>query len=110
MITQLSTCTKSISTHSLTKRLTVNISILKLFMTYFNSQPHEEADMAVTVNFKTASISTHSLTKRLTMRTDQIMVDLIYFNSQPHEEADKIWSNKYQTNWNFNSQPHEEAD
>ena len=34
----------SISTHSLTKRLTITIQELRVYLAYFNSQPHEEAD------------------------------------------------------------------
>ena len=33
-----------ISTHSLTKRLTVSLGLMSKSFTYFNSQPHEEAD------------------------------------------------------------------
>ena len=57
-------------------------------MSYFNSQPHEEADSVHTTIARGQGISTHSLTKRLTLfvalweRTD------LHFNSQPHEEAD----------------------
>ena len=78
-----------ISTHSLTKRLTWGdfylIGIESYFnsqpheeadncgkerlnhLTYFNSQPHEEADFLLHFShFATSAISTHSLTKRLT--------------------------------------------
>ena len=78
-----------ISTHSLTKRLTVCCSYSSGSRIYFNSQPHEEADHILT----TLNVET-----------------ILHFNSQPHEEAD--W-NSYQIvliqNY-FNSQPHEEAD
>ena len=57
--------------------------------TYFNSQPHEEADLGVLV----------------------VAIPLAHFNSQPHEEADDrglcILLPAYR---HFNSQPHEEAD
>ena len=55
-----------ISTHSLTKRLTQIHDVLHLFMDYFNSQPHEEADGHFGVISAFLVISTHSLTKRLT--------------------------------------------
>ena len=59
-----------ISTHSLTRRLTVSPCCPILFVLYFNSQPHKEAD----IQGKRGS-------KRGT-----------YFNSQPHKEADgKVW-------------------
>ena len=78
----------TISTHSLTKRLT-------------------EAEGEGNVWF---SISTHSLTKRLTSRIWYLCPSIQNFNSQPHEEADmglegSCWNMEY-----FNSQPHEEAD
>ena len=55
-----------ISTHSLTKRLTVTQYRGYTMNTYFNSQPHEEADGAFTDTDWIDFISTHSLTKRLT--------------------------------------------
>ena len=55
---------------------------------HFNSQPHEEADVAVTARVDLANISTHSLTKRLTDYQDIAEATLYNFNSQPHEEAD----------------------
>ena len=78
----------NISTHSLTKRLTlfptlwgfhlsyfnsqpheeadVSWSCFQKFLVHFNSQPHEEADLPQFEMFKCVDISTHSLTKRLT--------------------------------------------
>ncbi len=106
--------TTGISTHSLTKRLT--ITIIRRFTTifYFNSQPHEEADIFFKLsvcNFfisthsltkrlticsgtcsGTCDISTHSLTKRLTTPIWQKMMRIENFNSQPHEEADQAES------------------
>ena len=56
-----------ISTHSLTRRLTFSHTVFWSSRTYFNSQPHKEADligdMATWEDFR---ISTHSLTRRLT--------------------------------------------
>ena len=99
-----------ISTHSLTKRLTYHLILRHEQITYFNSQPHEEAD-------------------RITCDPEIIF---FHFNSQPHEEADYfrrrtcINFNLFQLTasrrgWRncarsvapvvyFNSQPHEEAD
>ena len=58
-----------ISTHSLTKRLTVFNSEYIVNSKYFNSQPHEEADS----------------NRRFAVQ------ELGHFNSQPHEEADDIY-------------------
>ena len=79
-------------------------------MSYFNSQPHEEADIIQTVYSLICSISTHSLTKRLTSRTQSSLSALRNFNSQPHEEADYIRFHRTKFLQYFNSQPHEEAD
>ena len=55
-----------ISTHSLTRRLTIAGVPKKTGAKDFNSQPHEEAD-----DFR-----------------DKFCLSVYYFNSQPHEEAD----------------------
>ena len=34
-----------ISTHSLTRRLTVTVNQTIVYVSYFNSQPHKEADL-----------------------------------------------------------------
>ena len=58
----------TISTHSLTKRLT-GLCNGGNSQFYFNSQPHEEADGVPKWTYHTRyNISTHSLTKRLTRR------------------------------------------
>ena len=56
---------------------------------YFNSQPHEEADV-----------------EPLCFTTWRIR----HFNSQPHEEADTAMTGIHSGSTYFNSQPHEEAD
>ena len=69
-----------ISTHSLTKRLTIDADRFEFCVIYFNSQPHEEADY----------------------RVRKFRQFLSYFNSQPHEEADDgierrvLWKNIFQ--------------
>ena len=57
---------QDISTHSLTKRLTITRCGRQLFL----------------------YISTHSLTKRLTFNKTKELEKENHFNSQPHEEAD----------------------
>ena len=57
-----------ISTHSLTRRLTAVDAFSSPQSIHFNSQPHEEADVARNVScLGIARISTHSLTRRLTL-------------------------------------------
>ena len=146
---------KDISTHSLTKRLTDYVypkcneallfqltasrrgwqqkreSILRKIK-YFNSQPHEEADLSayntliqgcisthsltkrLTIlprfGWWNQAISTHSLTKRLTKAFCEAYPEKLNFNSQPHEEADSCFIRCRPRYRYFNSQPHEEAD
>ena len=55
-----------ISTHSLTRRLTIYLATYAHDFQHFNSQPHKEADLdRQSVNFL-----------------------FLHFNSQPHKEAD----------------------
>ena len=77
-----------ISTHSLTRRLTVAAFFFCCPKVYFNSQPHKEADHGRPVSI-------------LIYR---------YFNSQPHKEADSSTTNWTTLRGYFNSQPHKEAD
>ena len=60
-----------ISTHSLTRRLTVT--------------PVRRSIVA--------EISTHSLTRRLTFRENAVRQAVEHFNSQPHKEADSRSTN-----------------
>ena len=99
----------SISTHSLTRRLTRNsLSSISQFLfqltasqggwrtyhclvcrrCYFNSQPHKEADRISSCFAFIIVISTHSLTRRLTIWLIILPPQSLYFNSQPHKEAD----------------------
>ena len=78
----------SISTHSLTKRLTI----------WHGSKQSR------------IYISTHSLTKRLTSCKLPTNTSKWHFNSQPHEEADRRGGKWRSCTQHFNSQPHEEAD
>ena len=105
-----------ISTHSLMKRLTIIRFFQHNVQCYFNSQPHEEADIynrkrlsenryfnsqpheeADDFSFcsfvSSVVISTHSLMKRLTFTANTSSGENVYFNSQPHEEADLDASN-----------------
>ena len=114
----------TISTHSLTKRLTEYLFRCIPGFFHFNSQPHEEADLnagdpnKVKIVFQlTASrrgwpimkyyqlssedISTHSLTKRLTARKIFWEITGADFNSQPHEEADTVTGLTADSGWVF---------
>ena len=71
-------------------------------VSYFNSQPYEEADLPPVPREHSLDISTHSLTKRLTSDIWHTEFFHRYFNSQPHEEADPFrlsainYCNKFQ--------------
>ena len=99
-----------ISTHSLTKRLTRTHSHLPTVESYFNSQPHEEADDSYIADHRSICISTHSLTKRLTINSPYL---LNYAIISTHSLTKRLTAAVFirpATKQNFNSQPHEEAD
>ena len=101
---------ESISTHILTKRMTLSSISSYLQKLYFNSHPHEEDDCIYCVWYcliyisthiltkrmtrygvsdtKSNSISTHILTKRTTETLPKISTGQSKFNSHPHEEDD----------------------
>ena len=65
-VNQCSVWVFSISTHSLTRRLTQQMAGQFQHMLNFNSQPHKEADNGQVFAYIVLDISTHSLTRRLT--------------------------------------------
>ena len=67
---------RNISTHILTKRMTVHPLLSVQLRQYFNSHPHEEDDYVKTCNLRT----------------------LTHFNSHPHEEDDLLLA------WNIHTQ------
>ena len=121
-----------ISTHSLTKRLTITAFRQRTLKNYFNSQPHEEADTVQNGGITITDISTHSLTKRLTfldilpkqirsISTHSLTKRLTIFSQLPlfginistHSLTKRLTKNRVYSYWfqvDFNSQPHEEAD
>ena len=85
----------SISTHSLTRRLTT-------CTTYFNELriiSTHSLTRRLTADVKKALsehyISTHSLTRRLTTSCVRRYPHPPYFNSQPHKEADRNGDSEY---------------
>ncbi len=107
----------SISTHSLTKRLTVFCQSVwssrsefqltasrrgwlqamqtKIVLTNFNSQPHEEADWEDAVIGSVGGIFQLTASRRGWRYLQLCWKDIVYFNSQPHEEADEIPKLRY---------------
>ena len=79
---------EQISTHILTKRMTVRV-VISLFVFH---------------------ISTHILTKRMTLSLYKTLDWNIHFNSHPHEEDDNCNLRLCFCSFYFNSHPHEEDD
>ena len=82
-----------ISTHSLTRRLT-HCFVLLLCISLFISTHSltRRLTYGCFANVYIFHISTHSLTRRLTGFLEFIIKFIDYFNSQPHKEADIIFS------------------
>ena len=101
----------SISTHSLTRRLTNEALGLRPMGEYFNSQPHKEADGSQSQSsVESASISTHSLTRRLTLMS---IMFVILHDISTHSLTRRLTLRRSlngSSTANFNSQPHKEAD
>ena len=100
----------SISTHSLTKRLTQLRQKMKKLMLHFNSQPHEEADLTHGRKIFHKSNFNSQPHEEADYHSPQSSHLPEYFNSQPHEEADHGETVEPPGKQYFNSQPHEEAD
>ena len=104
-------CISEISTHILTKRMT--LFCLRPCRTdlYFNSHPHEEDDMSLRFCIEVISISTHILTKRMTVypinrqhSRSVISTHILTKRMTLYFKTLKVWY------INFNSHPHEEDD
>ena len=67
-----------ISTHILTRRMTLQHTLDEDNPVYFNSHPHEEDDLSSEMSSSTLSISTHILTRRMTTRNSQIVRQEIF--------------------------------
>ena len=101
---------KDISTHSLTRRLTIRKGLRRKRIRDFNSQPHKEADRFKDTYRQSRRISTHSLTRRLTKRFNQHM-DGIYISTHSlTRRLTKETTESRSRPSDFNSQPHKEAD
>ena len=100
-----------ISTHSLTKRLTRDGEYYVPDWAVFQLTASRRGWQGIERwTCDCNSISTHSLTKRLTELLMYGVCVWFHFNSQPHEEADATFWNRRFAWMYFNSQPHEEAD
>ena len=99
-----------ISTHSLTRRLTLfkfAVAVVTDISTHSLTRRLTNATDPVSLS---QYISTHSLTRRLTIRQFSAPDRTVHFNSQPHKEADWKKHSEEETHTHFNSQPHKEAD
>ncbi|SCJ85069.1 Uncharacterised protein [uncultured Blautia sp.] len=100
----------SISTHSLTRRLTAIIVQHPAFPKNFNSQPHKEADIFSNASFSLFAYFNSQPHKEADVFQFPYQHQFQHFNSQPHKEADGNDNRRSNGNCNFNSQPHKEAD
>ena len=107
---RLLNCHADISTHILTKRMTVfligrhtNEGISTHILT-------KRMTKGITVGSTVTIISTHILTKRMTQSKHGSRKWQLNFNSHPHEEDDHHPLLSYTSQYHFNSHPHEEDD
>ena len=101
---------QNISTHSLTRRLTILFCLFYGLHNHFNSQPHKEADMACIDESKKENIFQLTASQGGWLYQQIIVASPRYFNSQPHKEADFMSYTVDGFSFHFNSQPHKEAD
>ena len=100
----------TISTHSLTRRLTRCFGCIRTGSAYFNSQPHKEADQTGTTTYYPCYISTHSLTRRLTYQAGAMGGNYQISTHSLTRRLTVISKEEFQAGVDFNSQPHKEAD
>ena len=100
----------AISTHSLTRRLTLICLRFRLQLSHFNSQPHKEADSCIASTMAFLVYFNSQPHKEADSCIASTMAFLVYFNSQPHKEADFLFQFQFPVLRYFNSQPHKEAD
>ena len=100
----------NISTHDLARRSTLAIVRDEQVCYYFNSRPRKEVDLYGLLTRLIVCISTHDLTRRSTHFSDAARHVVRYFNSRPHEEVDPFFFNAAWKKFHFNSRPHEEVD
>ena len=99
-----------ISTHILTKRMTLPLLICLFHLFHFNSHPHEEDDGISQWKFNGINISTHILTKRMTL-VSVLKVHTVYdISTHILTKRMTIIANKKEYQGYFNSHPHEEDD
>ena len=79
-------------------------------ISYFNSQPHKEADKQLEVPTQDVEHFNSQPHKEADHRGAWKTDGMRYFNSQPHKEADRNSTPYLRCIVHFNSQPHKEAD
>ena len=98
-----------ISTHILTKRMTIQTDSSMPSWINFNSHPHEEDDLVYPVQFHFNNISTHILTKRMTF-TRQMLSNTVKFQLTSSRRGWRVITASKMWKQYFNSHPHEEDD
>ena len=83
---------RCISTHSLTRRLTHDFPTADLFFSFQLTASQGGWQRCGILPHPHGRISTHSLTRRLTLIIWVRVCIIWHFNSQPHKEADLAWN------------------
>ena len=99
-----------ISTHDLTRRLTV---IAEKLYSIINISTHDLArrsTAAIEERLPSGSISTHDLARRSTFHSPKNHCISMYFNSRPRKEVDRCTREQRYQGKHFNSRPRKEVD
>ena len=99
-----------ISTHILTKRMTVLHCVIGDIKNHFNSHPHEEDDQLPRLGIVSSKHFNSHPHEEDDVLYAVILYTIIYFNSHPHEEDDANRQGREGQHAYFNSHPHEEDD
>ena len=99
-----------ISTHILTKRMTINFPLSNIGNIFQLTSSRRGWHLKRFLLLHNQNISTHILTKRMTGSFFYSFYSIQHFNSHPHEEDDSSLSLLGSLSWYFNSHPHEEDD
>ena len=107
---RLLNCHADISTHILTKRMTITAVFFQKTTDISTHILTKRMTKGITVGSTVTIISTHILTKRMTQSKHGSRKWQLNFNSHPHEEDDHHPLLSYTSQYHFNSHPHEEDD
>ena len=107
---RLLNCHADISTHILTKRMTITAVFFQKTTDISTHILTKRMTLEKVLTSSEKKISTHILTKRMTYCLMMNSSVSTYFNSHPHEEDDNNPDGGNSVRRYFNSHPHEEDD